>query len=76
MGKDDELLSRFSVVSPCPISLPDMTGEDKLRFCQHCSKNVHNLSNMSKKEAAKVIRQSDLIPHEQWCHYKWLHFTY
>ncbi len=59
MSKDDELLLRFSVASPCPMSFADMTGDDKVRFCQRCSKNVHNLSNMSKAEAAEVIRKSD-----------------
>ncbi|MBK7750098.1 MAG: hypothetical protein IPP57_17445 [Candidatus Obscuribacter sp.] len=59
MADDDDLLGRFSITSPCPMSFNDMQGDDKVRFCSQCSKNVHNLSNMSKAEAAELVRKSD-----------------
>lgn len=59
MSKEDQVLSRVNVASPCAMSFEDMDGDEKVRFCQQCRKNVHNLSNMSKKEAAEVIAKSN-----------------
>jgi hypothetical protein len=36
-----------------------MTGDDRVRFCEHCRKNVYNLSSMSHDEAAALVRQTE-----------------
>ena len=33
-----------------------MRGNEQVRFCDHCSKNVNNISSMSRKEAVRMIR--------------------
>lgn len=36
-----------------------MHGSDQARFCDHCAKDVHNLSEMTRKEARKLVVQSN-----------------
>ncbi|HEY2846795.1 MAG TPA: ankyrin repeat domain-containing protein [Pyrinomonadaceae bacterium] len=36
-----------------------MSGNDRVRFCSHCVKNVNDLSTMTRKEATRFVRSSD-----------------
>lgn len=36
-----------------------MRGDEKIRFCGHCSKNVNNISEMTRKEALRLVRESN-----------------
>lgn len=48
------------ITGPCPIDL-DAIGFDrasKQAHCTHCDKSVHNLSNMSRDEAAAFLKQN------------------
>ena len=38
---------RLDVASPCSANWEKMTGDDRMRFCALCKKNVYNLSAMS-----------------------------
>jgi ankyrin repeat protein len=53
------LLDKIEVKSPCSESWDEMTGNEKVRFCSHCAKDVNNISTMTRKEAAKIVRNSD-----------------
>jgi hypothetical protein len=49
---------KLPITGPCPIDL-DAIGFDrgsKRAHCQHCSKDVHNLSNMTEAEAGRFLR--------------------
>jgi len=48
-------LSDVEIDSPCPAGLTLSPGDERIRFCDLCSKNVHNLSAMTEDEAARVI---------------------
>lgn len=48
-------LEQIKIASPCPASWEEMIGDDTVRFCQICSKNVYNLSSMSKAEAQTLV---------------------
>jgi hypothetical protein len=48
----------IEVKSPCTESWEEMTGNDVVRFCSHCSKNVNNLSEMTRRQAEKLVRKS------------------
>ncbi|HTN92350.1 MAG TPA: hypothetical protein VL242_52135 [Sorangium sp.] len=50
------LLDSLRVASPCNASWDEMAGDDRVRFCQHCEKNVYNLSEMPRDEAERLIR--------------------
>jgi hypothetical protein len=49
------LLDQTKVASPCSASWERMTGDDRVRFCGECSKNVYNLSAMTREEAEALI---------------------
>ena len=43
---------------PCSEDWEKMRGNDRVRFCSHCTKEVNNLSAISRKEAARLVRAS------------------
>jgi Carboxypeptidase regulatory-like domain/Ankyrin repeats (3 copies)/Ankyrin repeats (many copies) len=52
-------IDSVNVKSPCGEDWDKMTGSEKVRFCSHCSKDVNNISEMTRKEATRLIRDSD-----------------
>jgi hypothetical protein len=59
MGSKRTLLDSLRVASPCNASWDDMVGDERVRFCGQCSKNVYNLSAMSRDEAEAVVRAKE-----------------
>lgn len=59
MTSDQNLLDRVRVASPCNARWEDMTGDDRSRFCKHCSKHVFNLSALSRAEAGSLVREKE-----------------
>ena len=49
------MLDQISVASPCNASWDEMLGDQRVRFCVSCEKNVYNLSAMPKDEAEALI---------------------
>ncbi|MBC8138961.1 MAG: hypothetical protein H8F28_24055 [Fibrella sp.] len=56
---DTQLLARTRVATPCRAEWSQMVGDDKSRYCGSCKKNVYNLSAMTGKEAATLIREKE-----------------
>lgn len=54
-----DLLDKIEVKSLCSESWDEMTGNEKVRFCSHCAKDVSNISEITRKEAFKLVRKSD-----------------
>jgi hypothetical protein len=52
------ILDRISIPSPCSADWDEMTGNEQVRFCQHCSKHVNNLSEMTRKQALEMVARS------------------
>lgn len=52
------LVDSIEIKSPCSESWDAMTGNEKVRFCSHCSKNVNDLSQMTRKKAMRLVRDS------------------
>jgi hypothetical protein len=50
------LLDSLRVASPCKANWDEMPGDERVRFCGKCEKNVYNLSAMSREEAAELVR--------------------
>ena len=59
MGRSLTLLDRVQVKSPCTEDWNEMVGNDEVRFCSHCSKHVHNLSAMTRREAEELVLKSN-----------------
>jgi hypothetical protein len=51
-----KLLERVVVAAPCPMSWDNMSGDDKVRHCSGCERNVYNLSAMSDTEAESFLQ--------------------
>jgi len=49
-------LDDVRVASPCSATWEDMIGDDRVRFCQLCTKNVYNLSALSREAAEALLR--------------------
>jgi hypothetical protein len=52
-------IDSVKVGSACGEKWEHMAGNDRVRFCSHCSKSVNNLSEMTRKQAARLVRASD-----------------
>ncbi len=51
-------LEQLHIASPCPVKWESMRGNDTLRFCKHCSLEVHNISAMTREDAEVLLSQS------------------
>ncbi len=59
MSKKKSFIDSVRVKTPCSEAWAEMRGNDKVRFCSHCSKHVNNFSQMTRKEAMRLVRASD-----------------
>lgn len=48
----------LKIASPCHENFDDMQGAGAKRFCDSCSKHVTNLSDMTKNDADKFLKES------------------
>jgi len=53
------LLGEVRVASPCNADWNAMTGDEQVRFCGKCSKNVYNISAMTTQQAELLIREKE-----------------
>jgi hypothetical protein len=51
------LLDQVRVASPCKADWNEMLGDERVRFCLGCEKNVYNLSSMQKDDAEALLRE-------------------
>ncbi len=49
------VLEDVRVAAPCGVRWDTMVGDDRVRFCGQCKKNVYNLSAMGRAEAEALI---------------------
>ena len=59
MRKQSDPLKRIHTTSPCTADWDSMIGNAEVRFCSHCHLHVHNLSEMTRKEAIKLVLRSE-----------------
>lgn len=52
-------LNNLKVNSPCSADWNAMSGNEQVRFCEHCSLHVHNLSLMTQSQAERLISRSN-----------------
>ena len=50
---------KIEIMNPCSEDWNEMIGNDHFRFCSHCAKNVNDISNLTRKEATRLVRQSN-----------------
>ena len=49
------LLDHVSIAAPCRASWDQMVGDEHVRFCGQCEKNVYNLSSLPREEAEALL---------------------
>lgn len=58
--QSENILDRVCIAMPCNIGWDNMKGNDEVRLCGGCNKNVYNISAMSKKEAEELLSRPKL----------------
>jgi hypothetical protein len=53
------LLDDLRIATPCRADWDEMQGDDRVRFCGQCEKNVYNLSAMPRDEAEALVREKE-----------------
>jgi hypothetical protein len=53
------LLESLRIATPCTASWEAMEGDDRVRFCGDCKKNVYNLSAMPRGEAEALLLERE-----------------
>jgi hypothetical protein len=47
------------IASPCKAAWKNMDGDDRVRFCRECNRNVYNLTAMTEREARRVVTERE-----------------
>ncbi len=58
MSEPIRSLDRVTIPQPCSADWDEMIGNDQVRFCEHCSLHVTNLSSMTRQEAMRFVAKS------------------
>lgn len=59
MSRRIHSLEHLRTRKPCEADWDSMRGNDRVRFCEHCAKSVHDLSTMTRKDALRLVRESE-----------------
>ena len=49
---------RLKVASPCDANWDAMTGDEAIRFCGLCKKNVYQISNMTNEQVEELLAEA------------------
>ncbi len=49
------VLENLRIATPCQADWDEMGGDERVRFCGRCEKNVYNLSAMTRAEAEALV---------------------
>jgi Carboxypeptidase regulatory-like domain len=59
MAQKGKSLDRLHVSSPCDADWETMPGDERVRFCNQCRLNVYNISALTRKQAEKLIAETE-----------------
>ncbi|MEO6437465.1 MAG: hypothetical protein ABIP55_17105 [Tepidisphaeraceae bacterium] len=59
MPRQSVSLDVIDVAKPCPADWNAMRGDDRVRFCKHCSLHVYNLSAMTRSAAENLVAERE-----------------
>lgn len=52
-------LEHVKVAAPCPADWEKMVGDERVRYCNQCSRHVYNLSGMTRREAEGLVTSAE-----------------
>ncbi len=50
-----EILNDIQIASPCPVPWSDMTGDDRVRHCSRCNRQVFDVSALTAQQSIDLI---------------------
>ena len=53
------VLENIRIATPCRADWDEMAGDERVRFCGKCEKNVYNLSAMTRADAEALVREKE-----------------
>jgi carboxypeptidase family protein len=59
MTQKEKSLDRLYVSTPCKADWEIMPGNEQVRFCSQCGLNVYNISALTRKQAEKLIAETE-----------------
>src|SRR5438309_776684 len=57
-----DVLDSIAIPVACPVSWDDMHGDHRTRFCDKCSQNVHDVSELTRAEAMQLVTGGEQTP--------------
>ncbi|MDT5295254.1 MAG: hypothetical protein QOJ76_2134 [Acidobacteriota bacterium] len=58
MSEETFSIDKLRVAAPCRESWDEMAGTDEVRFCSHCRKGVHDVSQLTRTQAERLVARS------------------
>lgn len=52
-------VNKLRIASPCHFNWENMSGDERVRFCQSCKLNVYNISEMTTAEITNLIAKTE-----------------
>src|SRR5712691_6823939 len=59
MPKSVRSFDRITIPVPCDADWDSMSGNDQVRFCEHCNLHVTDLSSMTRQEATRLVARAE-----------------
>lgn len=59
---EKDVLNNVMIAAPCNIGWDNMVGDDRVRLCAGCDKNVYNTSRMTKAEIKELLAVEGKAP--------------
>lgn len=59
MAGQTDRLEHARIASPCPANWEQMSGDDRVRFCELCNLHVYNIARLTRKEAESLIANTE-----------------
>jgi hypothetical protein len=51
------VLERITIANPCDEDWDAMVGDDRVRMCARCDKQLHDLSRLTRAEATRLVAE-------------------
>jgi Carboxypeptidase regulatory-like domain len=59
MTQQNDFLDRMRIASPCSVGWENMSGDERVRFCNQCSLHVYNISEMTKEQVSSLVARTE-----------------
>lgn len=57
-----DVLDAITIPITCPVPWDSMHGDDRTRFCNKCNQNVHDVSELTRAEALRLVASGGPTP--------------